>query len=94
MSCEVNGMLPQVEPPRDSRIISDYPADADLTGWPAEKVDLTLILPDGIAANAAEAHGKIQALIEPGEFSEIPSADDEPFEFAPELTWEVVGSEG
>ena len=75
-----------------ARIISDFPADPDITGWPAETVDLTM--PDGCAANAAEAHTKINAMIEAGEFFEIPSPDEAPFEFAPELIREVVVWEG
>ncbi len=59
------------------RIICDYPADPDLTGWPAGTVDLTLTLRDGFAANAAEAHAKINALIEAGEFFEIPCTEEE-----------------
>ena len=77
------------------RIICDYPADPEITGWPAETVDLTLTLPGSFAASATEAHAKINALIEAGGFFEIPAADDAtPFEFAPELIRDVVVWEG
>jgi hypothetical protein len=51
-------------------------------------------LPESFAANATQAHATIQALIEAGEFFELPSADEAPFEFAPELIREVVVWDG
>lgn len=54
-------------------IVSDYPADP-LTGWPAETTRVTIRLPDRFATYAAEAYRRIQALIEVGEYFEIPSA--------------------
>ena len=69
------------------RIISDYPADP-IAGLPPETVELTLTLPEWFAASAAEAHAKIQGLIEAGEFFEMPVAAEElPFGFAFELSY-------
>ena len=70
-------------------IVSDYPADP-LTGWPAETTRVTIRLPDRFATYAAEAYRRIQALIEVGEYFEIPSADKAPLEFTPDLIREIV----
>ncbi len=59
---------PHLHPMLHVRIISDYPADPDLTGWPAETTNVTIRLPESFAANGAEAHAKIQGRIEAGEF--------------------------